>query len=207
MTLIKTISPQKAGGDIKKGYDLFLKNGRKVPAPFRLLSASPQIFNLMIQRNRYYANHPALSNALLAHIRYFVSTKLNFEFCRAHNKNLILLQGVEEKELDDMGLDPDKSMLEKNERQMLAFVLDAMENPDLVSKKDIDILHKAGWKDGDIFDALVQAVGMMDHHILMKVFKPDFEASQRARNPSTLPGHGDVPGRVDNYFCLGMTLR
>lgn len=174
MTLIKTISPQDAKGDIKKGYDLFLRHGRDVPIPFRLLSASPQIFNLMIQRNRYYSSHPTLSYTLLAHIRYFVSTKLDFEFCRTHNKNLLLLQGMEEKELEYMGTDPNKSMLEKNERQMLIFVLNAMEKPDSISKKDIELLHLAGWTDNDIFDALVQAVGMIDHHILMKVFKPDF---------------------------------
>ncbi len=172
MTLIKTISPQKAKGDVKKGYDLFLQNGRDVPTPFRLLSASPRIFNLMIQRNQYYSSHPTLSYPLLAHIRYFVSTKLNFIFCSTHNKNMLLLQGIEEKELESMGLNPDKSMLEGNERQMLTFVMDAMENPDSISKKDIDLLHKVGWKDRDIFDALVQAVGMIDHNILMKVFKP-----------------------------------
>ncbi len=174
MTLIKTVLPEKAQGDIKKGYDLFLDRGVKVPDPFRLLSASTGIFNIMVERNQYYSSHPNLSYSLLAHIRYFVSTKLNFKFCRQHNRNLLIMQGLNENEIEAMGLDPDKSMLEENEQLMVKFVLNAMESPEAITKGDIDNLNKAGWKDSDIFDALVQGVGMIDHNILMKVFKPDF---------------------------------
>ena len=84
------------------------------------------------------------------------------------------MQGLDENEIEAMGLDPDKSMLEENEQLMLKFVLNAMESPEAITKKDIDILNRAGWKDSDIFDALVQGVGMIDHNILMKVFKPNF---------------------------------
>ncbi|MCP4553706.1 MAG: hypothetical protein GY834_17070 [Bacteroidetes bacterium] len=121
-----------------------------------------------------YSSHPNLSYSLLAHIRYFVSTKLNFKVCSQHNRNLLLMQGLNENEIEAMGLDPDKSMLEENEQLMVKFVLNAMESPEAITKRDIDSLNKAGWKDSDIFDALVQGVGMIDHNILVKVFKPDF---------------------------------
>ena len=174
MTLIRTMAPEKADGDIKNGYDLFINKGIHVPKPFRLLSASPGLFNLMVQRNRYYANHPKLSFTLLAHIRYFVSSKLNYDACRIHNKNMLLKQGLDEKDFDRMHMDPGKSLLEENERKMLSFVLKAMDAPETVSEKDMDILHDAGWEDADILDALAQGVGMIDHHIFMQVFKPDF---------------------------------
>jgi len=174
MTLIQTVPPEEANGDIKKGYDLWTERGVEVPTPIRMLSASPDIFKLMIQRNQYYSNHPNLSFSLLSHIRYFVSTKLNFKFCSIHNKNLLLMQGLEEKEIDRMGIDPEKSMLEDNERQMVAFVLNAMDGPESITEKDIDQLRGTGWTDNDIFDALAQGVGMIDHSIFMKVFKPDF---------------------------------
>lgn len=69
---------------IRKGYDLFAGKGVAVPLPFRMLSVSPGLFDLMIQRNRYYGSHPRLSFSLLAHIRYFVSARLDFDFCRRH---------------------------------------------------------------------------------------------------------------------------
>lgn len=174
MALIKTILPENAKGDIKKGYDLFTKKGGGVPHPFRLFSASPELFNLMVQRNQYYSNHPNLSFSLLAHIRYFVSTKLDYTFCRRHNIKLLLMLGLEKIDIEHMGMDPDKSLLEKYERTMAAFVLKAMDNPQAIRKKDIEQLRRLGWTDSDIFDALAQGVGMIDHSIFMTVFKADF---------------------------------
>ncbi len=174
MSLIATVRPEDAEGDIKNGYDLFVQRGLDVPTPFRLFSASPGIFNLMVQRNRYYSNHPNLSFSLLTHIRYFVSKRLDCMICREHNKKLLLMQGLEEADIEHMGMDPEKSMLEPNECMMVSFVLRAMDAPDSISKQDLDELHAAGWKDWDILDALAQGVGMIDHHIFIQVFKPDF---------------------------------
>ncbi len=174
MTLIQTVSPEDAEGNVKKGYDLFKERGVEIPAPLRLISASPEYFKLMIQRNQYYMNHPNLSFPLLAHIRYFVSSRLDYGFCRMFNKKLLIMQGVSEEDFEKMGNDPEKSLLEENERLMLSFVLRAMDDPDSVTAEDMEKLRKAGWKDSDVFDALAQGVGMIDHNIFMRVFKPDF---------------------------------
>ncbi len=174
MTLINTVAPENAKGEIKKGYDLFLERGIKVPNPFRLLSASPKMFDMLVTRNKYFSNHPNLSFELLAHIRYFVSKNLNYEFCCKHNKNLLLMQGACEDDFKKMDDDPEKSLLEENELFMLKFVLKAMDSPESISEKDINQLKESGWEDSDIFDALAQGVGMIDHNYFMKVFKPDF---------------------------------
>lgn len=173
MPLINTVPTSAASGDIKKGYDLFLDNGKEVPLPFVLLSASSGLFNLMITRNRYYAGHPSLSFELLAHIRYFVSTKMGFSFCSRHNKRLLQMQGADPEYFKDMGLNPDRSRLSGNEQQMLAFVAKAMDDPESITIQDMKGLYKNGWVDRDILDALAQGVGMIDHHILMTVFKMD----------------------------------
>jgi hypothetical protein len=175
MALINTVSPDKAEGDIQKGYALFLDRGVEVPAPLQLLSASPEMFKIMIQRNIYYSKHPNLSFALLAHIRYFVAKKLDYGFCQLFNKKLLMMLGVDEESIEQMGTDPEKSFIEENERQMLSFVLNAMDDPDSIARRDIYKLHDAGWTDTDIFDALAQGVGMIDHHIFMRVFKPEPE--------------------------------
>lgn len=174
MALIQTVSPENAEGDLKKAYDLFKERGVEVPAPLRLISASPEIFKLMIQRNHYYMNHPKLSFPLLAHIRYMVSCRLDYAFCRTFNRNLLMMQGMSEDDFEKMGTDPEESMLEENERLMLSFVLRAMDDPESITAEDIDSLHSAGWNDTDIFDALGQGVGMIDHNIFMRVFKPEF---------------------------------
>lgn len=173
MTLISTVPPDKAHGEIQRGYEVFTKRGVAVPLPLQLLSVSPELFKIMIQRNQYYANHPHLGFTLLTHIRFMVANRLDYGFCKAFNKRLLVMQGADPDRLEQMGTDPDQSLLEENERLMLAFVLRAMEDPDGVTLEDIEALHHVGWTDTDIFDALAQGVGMIDHSIFMRVFKPE----------------------------------
>ena len=172
MALINTVKPEQAQGNIKEGYDLFLKRSGNIPQPFILLSASPGMFDLMMNRNQYFSDHPALPFSLLAHIRYFVSMRMNYKFCYNHNKRLLLNHGLEEMDFIRMDSDPDQALLDENERVMLEFVLKAMAEPELVIQADIDQLRGYGWEDRDIFDALAQGIGLIDHQFLMKVFKP-----------------------------------
>ncbi len=56
---------------------------------------------------------------------------------------------------------------------MLAFVMKAVKTPDTVGNEDIDQLHKLGWTDNDILDALTHGTNMIGSSILMKTFKMD----------------------------------
>jgi len=171
--LIQTSTPDTATGEIQKGYEIFNKRGVDMPDPMRLMSASPGYFGIMLQRNIYYSNHPNLSFSLLAHIRYFASCRLDYSFCRIFNKKMLAKMGVSKEDFTAMSHDPEKSLLEDNEKHMLLFVLKAMEKPEAVTAQDIEALRNEGWTDSDIFDGLAQGVGMMDHNIFMRVFKPE----------------------------------
>ena len=82
---------------------------------------------------------------------------------------------MKESDIAAMGLDPYKSLLEENERALAAFVLKAMDQPESIAKGDIQGLRDCGWTDSDIFDALAQGVGMIDHSIFLRVIKPEFD--------------------------------
>lgn len=171
-SLIQTATPETARGDIQKGFDLFARRGVDMPDPLRLMTASPGYFSIMLNRNIYYATHPNLSGSLLAHIRYFAACRLNYSFCRIFNRDMILRMGMTEEEFRAMGDDPQKCLLEEREKKMLVFVLRAMKDPEAVCADDLYPLQQAGWTDGDMLDALAQGVGMIDHNIFMRVFKP-----------------------------------
>ncbi len=172
IALIQTTGPNDAKGDIRNGYEIFKKRGVDMPDPLKLMTASPGYFSIMLQRNLYYSNHPNLSFALLAHIRYFIASRLDYAFCRLFNRDQLIKMGMTREDFAAMGYDPNKSLLEKKEKKMLAFVVQAIDNPEGVNATDIDTLRAEGWTDGDIFDALAQGVGMSDHNIFMRVFKP-----------------------------------
>ena len=173
MMLINTVSPEKAEGKMKEAYDMFMKRLGVIPRPLEMMSASPSIFELQLQRIQYYADHPTLSFALLSHIRYLVAHNLNYSFCMDFNKHILKKQGLEDDDIQKMEADPKKSLLEEKESAMLAFVVKAVKDPSSVKAEDINQLKEMGWEDRDLVDALAQGVNMIDHSIMMEVFQMD----------------------------------
>lgn len=173
MALINTVQLEQAQGAVKEGYDMFMEKIGIIPKPIELLSASPALFELQLRRVHYYSQHPKLSFALLAHIRYLVAHNLSFHFCTDFNKYFLKKLGLEEEDLRRLEADPSQSLLEKNESAMLAFVVNAVKSPGSVTAEDIDRLRELGWQDSDIMDALAHGAGMIEHAVMGQVFQMD----------------------------------
>lgn len=173
MALINTVSPEQAEGEMKKAYDMFMKNLGIIPRPLEMMSASPAVFDQQLQRIRYYTNHPTLSFALLSHIRYLVAHSLNYSFCVDFNRHILKRQGLKDEDIYAMELDPTKSLLEEKDSAMLAFVVKAVKAPGSVQADEINRLKEMGWEDRDLVDALAHGVNMIDHSIMMEVFQMD----------------------------------
>lgn len=54
MTLIQTVEPDKAEGQVKEIYDFMQKNAGVTPAPLQLASASPHMLGMDWQSIQYY---------------------------------------------------------------------------------------------------------------------------------------------------------
>jgi hypothetical protein len=173
MALINTVSPDKAEGSIKEAYEMFMKNIGMIPRPMEMMSVSPALFAIQLQRIGYFSKHPTLSFPLLAHIRYLVAHNLNYSFCMDFNKHMLKKQGIGDADIRKMEADPSQSLLEENESAMLAFVVKAVKTPGSVTAEDIQNLRDLGWEDRDMVDALSQGVSMIDHSIMMQVFQID----------------------------------
>ena len=173
MALINTISRQEANGIVKQGYEKYLNHLGVIPRPMEVLSCSPALFALQLERNAYFAAHEKLSFALLTHIRYLVSHNLGYRFCMDFNRHLLKKQGVEDEDIARMEEDPSRSLLEEDERAMLVFVVKAVKKPGAVTAKDIEQLRELGWTDRDVVDGLAHGVGMLDHAIMMEAFQMD----------------------------------
>jgi hypothetical protein len=173
MALVTTVTPEKAEGIVKEGYEMFMKNVGAIPQPMQLMSISPALFELQLQRIRYFGNHPKLSFALLAHIRYLASQTLEYSYCMDFNRHLLKKLGNDDDTIQAMESDPSKSMLENNESAMLDFVVRSMKKPASITTVDIARLKELGWEERDMVDALAQGVGMIDHAIMMQIFQID----------------------------------
>jgi hypothetical protein len=124
---------------------MFMKNMGMIPRPLEMLSVSPALFDILLQRIRYFSKHPKLSFPLFAHIRYLVANNLNYSFCMDFNKHMLKKQGIGDEDIHKMEADPSQSLLEENESTMLAFVVKAVKNPGSVTAEDIKKLKDIGW--------------------------------------------------------------
>ncbi len=173
MARIKTVSPEDAQGVVKEAYDMFMKNIGMIPKPLEMMSASPTLFESQLKRIQYLSTHPNLSFALLAHIRYLVAHHLDYSFCTDFNKATLKKIGLDDEVIAKMEKDPSASLLEKNEKAMLEFVMKSIKAPASITDDDITNLKELGWSDTDMVDALAQGVSMIDHSIMMQVFQID----------------------------------
>lgn len=173
MARIKTVSKEKAQGIIKQGYDMFLEKAGIIPKPMEMMSVSPVMFELQLKRIEYFSQHPHLSFALLAHIRYLAACSLDYNFCMDFNRLVLSKLGLDDTEIKNLEADHTAALLEDNEKAMLAFVVKSMKKPESIRQSDIDELKEFGWDDRDMVDALAQGVSMIDHSIMMQVFQMD----------------------------------
>jgi hypothetical protein len=173
MSLLKTVSPEKAQGEIAEVYSVFTKTGMPVPKPLEMASVSPGLLNIQSQTISYYMNHPSLGFALLSLIRYLVAKKYDYVFCTSFNENFLKMQGMDEEKIKIVEADPRQAPIEDKDREMLVFVMNAIEKPEAITQEDMDKLYNLGWTDRDIFDALNHGTGMIGPSILMKTFKMD----------------------------------
>ena len=173
MSLIQTVDPDKAEGQVKEVYDFMQKNAGIIPAPLQLASASPKMLDSVWQSIQYYSQHPSLGFGLLSSIRYLVAQQYDYAFCTGFNKNMLKMQGLSDEDIEQMEKDPLQAPLDDKDRAMVAFVMKAVKTPDAVEKQDLDELHEQGWTDSDILDALAHGTNMIASSILMKTFKMD----------------------------------
>jgi hypothetical protein len=171
MAFVTTVAPENATGIIKEGYDMFMKNVGTIPQPMQLMSLSPALFELQLKRIQYFSKHPKLSFALLGHIRYLASKTLNYGYCMDLNRHFLKKLGYDDEALRIMEEDPGRSMLEENESAMLDFVIRAIKKPDSITPEDMTKLKEQGYEEQDMLEALAQGVGMIDHAIMMQVFR------------------------------------
>ncbi|MDJ0783875.1 MAG: hypothetical protein QNJ22_18025 [Desulfosarcinaceae bacterium] len=171
MPLITTVPPEQAEGTIKEAYEMFQQNIGLIPKPMEMMSASPALFELQLRRVQYLAQHPKLSYALLAHIRYLVARDLDYPYCTDFNRMILKKQGLSDEDIGRLEADPAASLLETDEAAMLCFVVKAVKSPAEVAPAEIEGLRDLGYEDRDIIDALAQGVSMIDHAIMMQVFQ------------------------------------
>ena len=171
MSLLKTVKPGEATGDVKALYTEMIERTGRVPKPVELASVSPFFFQTLMKTIAYYSGHPNLNFPLLVLIRMLSSKTCSNTICFNFNRQVLKKQGLTDTEIENILKDPKAAELSEKDEAILLFVLKAVNDPDIVDKTDIDKLHDLGWSDADIYDAVTTGVNMVALNKMMRIFK------------------------------------
>lgn len=179
MYSIAYVTPDKATTapeSVRQVYAAF--EGKEIPEPLQLLSASPTLLEQKFANIHYYMSHETLSYPLLAAIRYSVARNRKYACCTDFNDALLQRCGMTTADIDAMynyaeGYNAETldSGLEDRELKLVRFVVMAVKQPETVATNDIETLRIEGWSDRDIFDALAHGANMASASIIDTAFR------------------------------------
>ncbi len=172
MSLLNTVLPEDATGNVKETYAMFERMGMPVPLSVQMFSSSEDLMGIQGQMINYYMNHPSLSPALLAHIRLLAAHEENYAYCTELNRRILTTMiGLSEEQVAAAIRDPQAAALQPEEKALLSFVRKVARDPALTTIDDVDALKALGWEDRDVFDATMMAMNMVATGMMFKAFK------------------------------------
>lgn len=172
MSLIQTVSPATATGEVAAVYAALKERMGFVPNGLQLRSASPMLIKLQMEGLGYFMQHPTLSMALLACIRMLVSQKTDCVYCVDLNGGMLInMMGWTPDQVAATRANPAAANLPAKEVAMLLFVLKGVADSHSIGAADLDVLRALGWTDRDILDGLYHGANMVTGDILLNAFK------------------------------------
>ncbi|MDP2787035.1 MAG: carboxymuconolactone decarboxylase family protein [Pseudomonadota bacterium] len=172
MSLLKTVAPESATGEIAEIYAQIQNAWGRVPTPMQLRSVSPF---LLKHQWAYYSSimqHPTLTLPLTACIRMLVSQAGNCSYCIDMNSGMLInMAGWTPEQVAATRANFNDSPLSDKEKTLLGLVLKVTRDPNGVNAADVQAARDAGWSEGDIFDAANHGAGMVAGDILINAFK------------------------------------
>lgn len=172
MSLIQTVAPESAEGEVAEIYAQIEQAMGSVPNALRIWSASPLLLRQQWEFIRYSMQHPSLSGALLACIRLLVSHGNHCTYCVDLNTAMLInLFGWAPGEVEAMLDNPARAKLEHHERAMLGLALKAVTHSSSVGAADIAHLREQDYSDQDILDAIAHGARMAAADLVLNALK------------------------------------
>jgi alkylhydroperoxidase family enzyme len=172
MPIINTQTNETAHGEVRGIYDAMLSRVPFIPNPVRMMSASPELMTRYWPLMTWLIDHPRLSREILAHIRLGVALVSDYPYCVEFNtRTLQHLMGLTPEQLAAFREDPARAELPEPERELVAFVVRSIREPEETTAADLQRLRELGWSDADVFDATFMGAFMITSGVLFTTFK------------------------------------
>lgn len=171
--LLNPQSPQGQEARVDAVFDAIKQHIGFVPDALRLYSFSPPLLETFVGNISYFNSGERLSPALMAMIRYQVSSEAKCNFCIDMNEGFLTNMGLDLGAVRAARGNPDIAPLPAKEKVLLKIAVKAVQQPDSIGEQEIQDAKTQGWSERDIFDAVVQAANNRALNFVLRTFKVD----------------------------------
>jgi uncharacterized peroxidase-related enzyme len=149
-----------------------------VPDGLRLYSISPPLLESFVSNIAYFnMGGTKLPPALTAMIRYQVSWNAGCSFCVDMNEGFLTSMGFDLDTIRATRNNPEAAPLDPKEKALLKFAIKSVEAPEDISSADMDDMHRQGWRDREIFDAVVSAANNRAFNYILRTFNIEHQGA------------------------------
>lgn len=172
MSLIATIDPKQATGEVAEIYARAQAKFGAVPNGFRVWSASPRLLKQFLDSIDYYMSHPSLSFPTLAVIRLLVSVDQRCDYCVDMNMGLLMqMAGWSLEQIQATRADLSAAPLPERDQALVALVIKAVKASNSITAEDLEAVRAHSWNDGDILDAVNHGARQVAGDIVFNAFR------------------------------------
>lgn len=176
MSLLNTITPTNAEGEIAAVYEEINQTWGMVPNPIQLYSVSPELLKNQWGKYKYLGASECPSQKMYAMIRLLVSKEAECEYCIGLNAGMLIeMFGLSVEEVQALKSDPSTASLDEKEKALLLFVLKAVSDPHSTTAEDLHQLRVLGLSDQQIFEAIEAGATMRAGNIIFDTFKVEVD--------------------------------
>ncbi len=176
MALINYIKREEATGRIAEIYDGIEERIKIIPNVVQFYTASPELFDKIMELVSHYTDHPNFDRATVAYIRMLISNRENATYCILLQSGILRSLEIPESDIETAKQDHTMVNLPAKNQAIICFVLDQMYGKLTDTKSRIDQLKELGWTEKDIFEASVLGAIQKGMVNVIKTFEvqPDF---------------------------------
>ncbi|HQT32197.1 MAG TPA: hypothetical protein PLE48_12585 [Thiobacillus sp.] len=172
MSILQTVTPESATGEVAEIYAQIKQAWGHVPTAIQAFSANPFLLKHQWEYYSSVMQHPTLTFPLTASIRMLVSQAGSCTYCIDMNAGMLMnMAGWTPEQVASTRADFKNSPLTPKEKMLLGLVLKATRDSNSVTALDLQAAREAGWSDGDILDAVNHGARMVAADIIINGFK------------------------------------
>ncbi|MEA2029531.1 MAG: hypothetical protein U9N49_11225 [Campylobacterota bacterium] len=172
MFIIDPISKADATGELKLLYRMIERQLGFIPPHFEMMATiDTEAMKSFLEYNHYMITHPKIDKSLMPFLRLYIAQKECREYCTNFNREMLLVQKVDQEIIDNFHNDIALIPLKDAQKLLLNKVIKAIYQAKEFGRDDLKELYAQGFSDKDFFDILSYASEFMGKSKIIEAYR------------------------------------